>query len=159
MWVIRETICNDDWKYHGKYPSLKDALRAAITVARDGARDQFVEVFFKGRDPRFQLMSFQFYCARPPQEYENLYFRALRLFDKAAEARKKSSPGRWVKDGKFEKFVLEAASAATTFGFSPTPRCYFCNTEVLYPLLECPRCGGKFCIDHRLPDQHGCSGK
>jgi hypothetical protein len=34
-------------------------------------------------------------------------------------------------------------------------KCEYCGKEVLYP-FECSFCGGKFCIEHRLPENHDC---
>ena len=34
-------------------------------------------------------------------------------------------------------------------------KCEFCGEEVLFP-FECSFCSGKFCRDHRLPENHLC---
>lgn len=35
------------------------------------------------------------------------------------------------------------------------PQCDFCGKEVLLP-FECKFCGGNFCVEHRLPENHSC---
>lgn len=35
-------------------------------------------------------------------------------------------------------------------------KCETCGVEVLYP-FECNFCGGKFCPEHRLPENHSCT--
>lgn len=37
------------------------------------------------------------------------------------------------------------------------PKCEHCGAEVILP-FECNFCGGKFCIEHRLPENHNCPG-
>lgn len=34
-------------------------------------------------------------------------------------------------------------------------RCDYCGREVYLP-FRCPYCGGKFCEEHRLPENHNC---
>jgi len=35
-------------------------------------------------------------------------------------------------------------------------KCAFCRKEEILP-FECPFCGNKFCIIHRLPENHSCN--
>jgi len=35
--------------------------------------------------------------------------------------------------------------------------CDYCGREVALP-FKCPYCGGKFCIEHHLPENHECPG-
>ncbi|MHA1596545.1 MAG: AN1-type zinc finger domain-containing protein [Candidatus Asgardarchaeia archaeon] len=37
------------------------------------------------------------------------------------------------------------------------PKCDYCGKEV-WPVFKCKYCGGTFCIDHRLPENHDCVG-
>jgi len=37
------------------------------------------------------------------------------------------------------------------------PKCEHCGAEVILP-FECNFCGGNFCMEHRLPENHNCSG-
>ena len=37
------------------------------------------------------------------------------------------------------------------------PSCDYCNEEVGYLPFKCKYCGGTFCKDHRLPENHDCS--
>ncbi len=37
--------------------------------------------------------------------------------------------------------------------------CYKCNVEIPYLPFRCKYCGKYFCRDHRLPENHGCSGR
>lgn len=34
-------------------------------------------------------------------------------------------------------------------------RCEFCDKDVMLP-FTCPFCAGKFCMEHRLPENHSC---
>jgi len=36
-------------------------------------------------------------------------------------------------------------------------KCDYCGKEVALP-FKCPYCGGKFCIEHHLPENHECPG-
>ena len=36
-----------------------------------------------------------------------------------------------------------------------TAKCQYCNGDVVLP-FKCPHCGGYFCAEHRLPENHAC---
>ncbi len=36
-------------------------------------------------------------------------------------------------------------------------KCDYCGKEVALPFI-CPYCGGKFCVEHHLPENHNCPG-
>lgn len=38
-----------------------------------------------------------------------------------------------------------------------TTKCDYCGKEVYLPFI-CKYCGGKFCVEHRLPENHNCPG-
>ncbi|TFF63839.1 MAG: hypothetical protein EU521_00135 [Promethearchaeota archaeon] len=37
--------------------------------------------------------------------------------------------------------------------------CYFCRNDIKGLAYNCPRCGMKFCSNHRLPENHNCSNE